>query len=249
MYLARETPGGVVLYRRNHKTTYVLRLTTKDTLQLGSRFYGRLFPERCEVSPDGKLFAYFAMRGKLTDGKSDPETWSGVCTPPWLKAHVFAPNGSTYGWGGFFLPGNRIVMIDQSARVRDQESIRPYTLELDTSLLSPQLRNYVSLLVKPEPVVSFHSPCEKGEEKMPIVIRHLNKYVASGYDKFDYVLQNHDGSDVPGAEDIVLANWAGWHWDGRLVVAAGRLIKFFDVKPGKPLDQPVKILDIEAVIA
>ena len=68
------------------------------------------------------------------------------------------------------------------------------------------------------------------------------------YDHFDYVLKDAAGYDVEGAEGILRANWAGWDIFGRLMVAAGRHHNIYEVKPGKPLPKPVKVLDLEAVI-
>jgi hypothetical protein len=243
--MARDAPVGVVLYRKSHLTTYVLKLTVRDTLKKGSRFYGRLFPERCDLSPDGKLFVYFAMRGKLTDGNADPTTWTAVCEPPWLKALVFCPNGSTWCGGGVFQRDHRLVVFDNQQTRRTE--IGGYHLVTDTKSL-PE-KDVALLAARFKPPQELLLPAPRDAKRMPHLLRRHKRRVASGYDMFDYTLQNPDGTDVEGAEDIILASWAGWHHDGRLVVAAGRHIKFYDVKPGKPLYKPVKILDIEAAIA
>jgi hypothetical protein len=243
--MARDAPVGVVLYRRSSRTTHVLKLDHKDRLVRGSRFYGRFFPERCDISPDGKLFAYFVMRGKRTNGSADPSTWTAVCEPPFLKALVFCPNGSTWGGGGMFLRGHRLVLFDTAPEGVDD--VRGYRLVRDTKSL-PQGDSAVVKGRFPLPA-TLHMPCPKEPKRTPVIERGYNRNVSSGYDCFDYALKNPDGTDVEGAEDIILANWAGWHCDGRLVVAAGRLIKIYDVEPGKPLYRPVKTLDIEAAIA
>ena len=49
-------------------------------------------------------------------------------------------------------------------------------------------------------------------------------------------------------EDNVLASWAGWDIYGRLVVAAGRHLNIYEVRPGKPLPEPAKVLDLETAI-
>ena len=46
----------------------------------------------------------------------------------------------------------------------------------------------------------------------------------------------------------VLANWAGWDMYGRLMVAAGRHLHIYEVKPGEPLPERAKILDLEVAI-
>jgi hypothetical protein len=245
IHMARDAPMGVVLYRKSHLTTYVLKLDHKDRLIKGSRFYGRLFPERCDVSPDGRLFVYFAMRGKLTDGKANPSTWTAVCEPPFLKALAFAPNDSTWGGGGLFLRDRRLVLFDTPEGATD--TVGGYRLVQDKKALPAGEKGLVATRFQPPPELVLPSP--RLAKRMPHILRRHRRDIASGYDMFDYVLQNPDGTDVAGAEDIILANWAGWDFHGRLVVASGRLIKIYDVKPGKPLYKPVNILDIEAAIA
>ncbi len=246
IHMARDAPVGVVLYRRSHLTTYVLKLDHKDRLIKGSRFYGRLFPERCDVSPDGKLFIYFAMRGKKTDGKADPATWTAISEPPSLHALVFCPNGSTWGGGGAFLDKKQLILFDDAA---DRKSVRDYQIVPDFAHASGDFVNQTHPYLNQRKPLVMTCPLVDRRRRYPNLRRNLKPDVASGYDMFDYELQNPDGSDVAGAEDIILANWAGWHHDGRLVVAAGRLIKIYDVKPGKPLYKPVKTIDIEAAIA
>src|SRR5689334_5714692 len=36
------------------------------TLTPGAWFHGTLYPRRCDISPDGRLFGYFAMKGSFT---------------------------------------------------------------------------------------------------------------------------------------------------------------------------------------
>lgn len=247
LFLARQAPGGIVFYRRSHKTTYVLRLTARDALKIGSRFYGRLFPERCDLSPDGKLLVYFAMRGKRSNGKSDPATWTAVCEPPSLTALLFCPNGSTWGGGGLFMSGKRLAIFDTVPEdiraVRDYEIMRNFAIASDEDVA--RLRHHSRAV--PDQV--FPCPIGDRRNRSPNLIRYRKKHVASGYDMFDYVLRHPDGRDVEGAEDVILADWAGWDFAGRLVVAAGRHIKFYGVRPGKPLQRPTKTIDIEAAIA
>jgi hypothetical protein len=82
-----------------------------------------------------------------------------------------------------------------------------------------------------------------------VLVRSLKPGVASGYDCFDHVLRDADGQDMEGAEEIVLANWAGWDVFGRLVAASGRYVRIYDVHPRKPLPKPLKTLDLEDAIA
>jgi hypothetical protein len=63
-YVASQKNIIVFLYRRSNKTTYLISLnyqTEKEWIEIGSRFYGRIYPNRCDLSPDGTYFLYFAM--------------------------------------------------------------------------------------------------------------------------------------------------------------------------------------------
>jgi hypothetical protein len=142
--LASHAPQAVIFYRKSRLTTYCLHLdyekrkgAFRDRLSKGSRFYGRIFPERCDLSPDGSLMVTFAMRGKRTNGTSDPSTWTALCTPPWLKAHLFFPNGSTWGGGGVFLRDRRLVVFDSPPRDAgpEYEAFRHYRIIRDTKSL------------------------------------------------------------------------------------------------------------------
>jgi hypothetical protein len=248
--LASQAPVAVIFYRKSRLTTYCLHLDYekrrngyRDRLSKGSRFYGRIFPERCDLSPDGSLMVYFAMRGKRTKGKSDPSTWTALCSPPWLKAHLFFPNGSTWGGGGIFLRDRRLVAFDSPPKDAgpEYERFRNYEILRDAKSLAPAERSILDARFRPPSVKTYPQPSA-------VLVRTSRPHRLGSYDQFDYVLKDAAGYDIEGAEDIVLANWAGWDIFGRLLVAAGRHLNIYEVKPGKPLPDPVKTLDLEAVI-
>jgi hypothetical protein len=253
LLLASDAPVAVIFYRRSRLTTYCLRLDYerhgkgfRDCLSKGSRFHGRIFPERGDLSPDGNLLVYFAMRGKRTSGKSDPTTWTAICTPPLLKAHLFYPNGSTWGGGGLFLRNRRLVVFDSppEGAGAEYETFRHFRILRDTRSLPEKEIATLKAHVQPPAVTKY--PCPR--RRKLVIVRTAKPHHLGSYDHFDYVLQDAGGYDVEGAEDIVLANWAGWDIYGRLMVAAGRHLKIYDVEPGRRLPKPVKILDLETVI-
>jgi hypothetical protein len=253
--MASQAPVAVIFYRKSRLTTYCLRLDYdrrkngyRDKVSKGSRFYGRIFPERSDLSSDGSLMVYFAMRGKRTAGRSDPTTWTAVCSPPWLKAHLFFPNGSTWGGGGVFLRDRRLVVFDSPPEDAgpDYEAFMQYQILRDTRLLSASERTILKDRFRPPAVMTL--PCPSGGSAMPVLVRTVQPHGRGSYGQFDYVLRDVTGYDIEGAEDIVLANWAGWDIFGRLMVAAGRHINVYEVKPGAPLPKPAKVLDLEAVI-
>lgn len=251
--LANAAPVAVIFYRRNRLTTYCLRLdyerqgrVCRDSLSIGSRFYGRIFPERSHLSADGELLIYFAMRGKKTDGRSDPSTWTAVASPPWLRAHLLFSNGTTWGGGGMFLSEQRLLVFEAPPRNAgpEYETFRGHRIVYDAGSLP---EGDVAAL-QPANVTKSPCPAPAHGRRMPVIVRTARSQPLGSYELFDYVLQDADGYDVEGAEDIVLANWAGWDIYGRLMVAAGRHLKIYEIEPGRRLGKPSKTLDLEAMI-
>lgn len=250
--MASQAPVAVIFYRKSHRTTYCLRLDyerhgqrCRDRLSKGSRFYGRIFPLRSSLSPDGCLLVYFAMRGRKTGETSDPSTWTALCTPPWLKAHLFFPNGSTWGGGGVFLRDHRLVVFDTPPKGAGAEyaQFRGYRLVRDIkSLPQGEAAALKAHFQQPE---SVKYPCPHSKRIM--LVRTVRSGQVGDYGRYDYVLQDENGEDIEGAEDIVLANWAGWDIYGRLLVAAGHELKIYEVKAGR-LREPGKVLDIETAL-
>jgi hypothetical protein len=106
--LAREANVGVIL-RRGPTKRFGLTLwnTEHDRFEGGQWFHGRIYPNRCDLSPDGKLFIYFAGKFRTRDIAA---TWIAVSRPPYLTALALWPVGDT--WGGqcvFF--DNRSLLV------------------------------------------------------------------------------------------------------------------------------------------
>ncbi|MEK6804025.1 MAG: hypothetical protein AABZ34_15370 [Nitrospirota bacterium] len=65
MLLAREAPVGLVIRRGPSRQVCTLLWDRRtDTFTLGQWFKGRIYERRCDLSPDGTHFIYFAMDGK-----------------------------------------------------------------------------------------------------------------------------------------------------------------------------------------
>jgi hypothetical protein len=108
--LAREAPVGVIL-RRGPAAWYhvVLWHTDTDLFEHGAWFKGRIYEERCDLSPDGQLFLYFALQGSRWR-TSYRGTWTAVSRPPWLHALVLWPQGDTWGGGGRFVGKRKVAL-------------------------------------------------------------------------------------------------------------------------------------------
>ena len=108
--LAREAPIGVIL-RRGPAAWYhvILWHTDTDEVERGAWFKGRIYEERCDLSPDGQLFLYFALQGSRWR-TSYEDTWTAVSRPPWLHALVLWPHGDTWGGGGRFVGKRKVAL-------------------------------------------------------------------------------------------------------------------------------------------
>lgn len=108
--LANTRPRAVIL-RRGPSDWYHLVLwdTQQDTFDHGAWFRGRIYEERCDLSPDGELFLYFALQGNKwnTDYRG---SWTAVSRPPWLAALTLWPQGDTWGGGGCFADNRKLIL-------------------------------------------------------------------------------------------------------------------------------------------
>jgi len=111
VHLAREADVGVIM-RRGPTNWWRLTLwdTRRDRFEKGQWFRGRVYPERCDVSPDGKLFVYFAGKFKYPETGGYGDTWTAVSRPPNFTALALWTVGGTWGGGGIF-KDNRTLTI------------------------------------------------------------------------------------------------------------------------------------------
>ena len=93
---AKSSPIVVIIRRKPSKIFHVISWdTSRNILEPGSWFEGKLYPMRCDISPDGKWMVYLAMGSK-------GETWNGICKVPWLKTYAESENMGTWFGGGYW---------------------------------------------------------------------------------------------------------------------------------------------------
>jgi hypothetical protein len=96
--VARNAPRVVII--RRGPTKHVL-LVTWDTLRhefrAGQWFKGRIYEERCDLSPSGDKLIYLAA-----NQRPPYHAWTAVSRPPFLTALALWPNLGTWGGGGLF---------------------------------------------------------------------------------------------------------------------------------------------------
>jgi hypothetical protein len=107
---ARDEPVAVILRRGPSRWYHVILWDTRrDHFTNGAWIKGRIYEEKCDLSPDGKLFVYFVHQGSR-GGTEFTDAWTAVSRPPWLYALGVWPQGTTYGGGGRFLDKRRLAL-------------------------------------------------------------------------------------------------------------------------------------------
>jgi hypothetical protein len=109
--LARDAKIGLVIRRGPSKSVCtVLWNRKRDTFKLGQWMRGRIYERRCDLSPDGKHFIYFAMNGRW---KSETKgSWTAISRVPYLKALCLYAKGDCWHGGGLFLSDNEFWLND-----------------------------------------------------------------------------------------------------------------------------------------
>ncbi|MEZ0224257.1 MAG: hypothetical protein ACAH83_06885 [Alphaproteobacteria bacterium] len=107
---AKEAHEAVIFRRGPAAWCHVIRWDTKaDKFYPGAWIRGRIYPERCDLSPDGELLLYFIHQGrKLRTDYTD--SWNAISRSPWLAALGLWPQGTTYGGGGRFSDNRSAVL-------------------------------------------------------------------------------------------------------------------------------------------
>jgi hypothetical protein len=110
LVFAREAPICVILRRGPSRWVEVIKWnTSSDQFEYGPWFHGRIYGERCGLSPNGSLFVYFAMKfGRVDTVQGYAKTYTAVSRPPYLAALAMWPQGDTWGGGGRFINDNTL---------------------------------------------------------------------------------------------------------------------------------------------
>lgn len=108
--MASVAPVAVVVRRGPSSWAHLTLWDTRnDVFTPGAWLAGRIFAEKCDLSPDGALFVYAAYQGRrLMTGYTD--SWTAISRPPWLHALSLWPMGTTYGGGGRFVENRKLVL-------------------------------------------------------------------------------------------------------------------------------------------
>jgi hypothetical protein len=118
--LARRAPVAVVLRRGPSKQVLLVRWDlTNDSFEAGQWLKGRLYERRCDLSPRGERFIYFAA-----NYGAPLRTWTAVSRPPYLTAVAIWPKGDAWGGGGLMPTENQILLNHPSSAMALQDGVR-----------------------------------------------------------------------------------------------------------------------------
>ena len=102
--LARKANQAIVLRRgpSKHVASFLWNLED-DSFTLGQWFLGRLYERRCDLSPCGKNFLYFAANGAWKEGESR-EAFTAISRAPYLTPIDLwhQQEGDAWNGGGLF---------------------------------------------------------------------------------------------------------------------------------------------------
>jgi len=110
---ARDAERVVILRRGPSKQVLLLTWDTRrHEFRAGQWLKGRVYEERCDLSPSGDKLIYLAA-----NQRPPYYAWTAVSRPPYFTALALWPNHGTYGGGGLF-ESERSILLNQYAGPR-----------------------------------------------------------------------------------------------------------------------------------
>jgi hypothetical protein len=108
LFFARDNSRAVIL-RQGPSKRYRMILWNRETnhFEDGQWLDHKVYVERCDLSPDGTHFIYFALDGHW---KSEAKgSYTAISQPPYFTALALFPQGHTWGGGGVFIDDTHYI--------------------------------------------------------------------------------------------------------------------------------------------
>jgi hypothetical protein len=216
--LARAANVGVILRRGPTEWWHVTLWDTRhDRFGSGQWFHGRIYPEKCDLSPDGSLFIYFAAKfGRPHAYRGYGDSWTAVSRPPYLTALALWPIGGTYGGRGVFFDDRSVVIGHLAPKHHPDHPPGPLRL------LRPDCEALPCWQSGWQGVLAPRARSRMAEYRKACGDLMLGRDVPADYHgpsrrRTLYTLYRPPGEPVTMFE----AHWADWDRRGRLVAAVG----------------------------
>lgn len=109
--MASQAQLGLVIRRGpTDRVATLLWDRSDDTFAMGQWLKGRIYERRCDLSPSGKAWIYFAMNGKWDSEAKG--AWSAIALTPYLKALTLMAKGDCWQGGGLWTGKNTYWLND-----------------------------------------------------------------------------------------------------------------------------------------
>ena len=95
-----------------------------DEFTPGQSFKGRIYPDRSDISPDGRHMIYFAMGGVAWAIPKTGGTWTAISRVPSLTALAIWPQGDTWAGGGMFTSNESYWLDTHREPLRDESNLK-----------------------------------------------------------------------------------------------------------------------------
>ena len=254
--LAREAAVAVILRRGpTQRVQLILWHTDSDTFEEGQWFYGRIYEQFSDLSPDGRLFLYLARKPETPERRRSPTThkWTALCHPPYFTALALWPAGDTWDGGGVFL-SSRSIWLCYDRRHLVKRMYKHFSLEASLNGLrfrERDLRNGWEIVQEgkfawerlPEGAPGrtlriravTHQPMiwrKYRPDHRYCLVKELYREPDFSFEPLTYLVDEATGKQ----EIIEETTWSDWDQQGRLVLArAGKLFASLDAL-GNPLN-------------
>ena len=248
------------IYRQSHSQSYIIKLEYKAKtykLTMGSSFYGRIYPNRSDISDDGKYFLYFALGKSQRKYDDKLNYWTAISVVPRMTALVLLEHNDTWTGGGRFV-GNE-VQLNVYKPEQEKTKFENYKLVYSSWLRGwDSGKDWFLAEEQKDPKHDFFVPkyWTKASKNL-LLFRHLNYSeflkrkdgnVQGEYDMHSYeVMDKKQKIKYPlDAKDPCL--WADFDNYGRLVLARAGTIYFYENIEQISNNQPTEIIDLESFI-
>ncbi len=230
--LASEAPKGVILRRGpSNWVQLILWDTATDTFTEGQWFRGRIYEDRCDLSPDGSKFVYFAAKHHTwqTHAPTYAATWTAISKPPYFTALALWNWFGTYGGGGYFIDNNTVCV--RTYEDPHQNHQPPATLRIDTVECTLAHQPVVWRMLQNGWTEHYKSP--RLRRKYPEIVTFSKDNPDKAYTLtmdfhgYNYNPKTQYGDSLlitcsvkrnsDGTEFIVSDAWADWDQQGRLI--------------------------------
>lgn len=127
LFFARDAARAVILRQGPSKVSRLI-LWDRDTdrFEDGQWLKHKVYPDACDLSPDGRHFLYFALNGDW--GGESQGAYTANSRPPDFTALALFPEGNTWGGSGRFLDSHHYFISSRNHDIigRDEGSTRVF---------------------------------------------------------------------------------------------------------------------------